>query len=176
MEIVLVVMVVFSFAVVGWLAIAQSGEPPAPGRPAPAIRLAGTQGEEQSLPSPGQRVALVFHPQDETPECIALVERLSAAAPRLAAAGVLLATVVVSTREAAVAYGDAHGKELRVLCDPDGRATKAYGALVNLGFLKFARKLFVLVDAHGRVERVWRDAVGPQHVEELLAALDAPAR
>ena len=177
MEIVLVVMVVFSVAVVAWLALAQSGEPPAPGKAAPEFRLPGTDGAEHSLSAlRGSRAVIVFHPQDETPECLAVVERLAAGATAIAAAGASLATVVVSGPEAALAYTRSHGEGLRVLCDADGRATKAYGALVNLGFMKFARKLIVLVDARGNVERVWRDAVGPQHVDELIATLARPAR
>ena len=177
MEIVLAVMVVLSVVVVAWLTIAQSGEPPAPGAAAPELRLQGTDGAEHSLSAlRGKRAVIVFHPQDETPECLAVVERLVAAAPVIEAAGATLATVVVSGREAAEAYARTHAAGLRVLCDPDGRATKAYGALVNLGFMKFARKLIVLVDAGGKVERVWRDAVGPQHVEELLAIVAGPSR
>lgn len=172
MEIVLVVMVVFSVMVVTWLAIAQSGEPPAPGAEAPDFRLQGTDGADHSLSAlRGARAVIVFHPQDETPECLVVVERLVAAAPAIASAGASLATVVVSEVEAARAYGLSHGVVPGVLCDPAGRTTKAYGALVNLGFLKFARKLVVLVDAQGKVDRVWKDPVGPQHVDELLAAL-----
>lgn len=177
MEIVLVVMVVFSFVVVAWLTLAQSGEPPRPGKPAPDFRLQGIDGKEQSLSAlRGNRAVIVFHPQDETPECLAVLERLAAGAPAIASAGAWLATVVVSRREAAQAYAGNHAVGLQVLCDADGRAAKAYGALVNLGFMKFARKLIVLVDARGNVERVWRDAVGPVQVDELLGALAGPSR
>ncbi|HEX4943245.1 MAG TPA: redoxin domain-containing protein [Usitatibacteraceae bacterium] len=177
MEIVLVVMVVFAFVVVAWLTLAQSGEPPRPGKAAPDFRLQGIDGKEQSLSAlRGTRAVIVFHPQDETPECVAVVERLAAAAPAMASAGAWLATVVVSRREAAQAYAGTHAAGLRVLCDADGRAAKAYGALVNLGFMKFARKLIVLVDARGNVERVWRDAVGSEQVDELLGVFAGPPR
>jgi peroxiredoxin Q/BCP len=82
----------------------------------------------------------------------------------------------VSDPVAAEAYVKAHAPGLRVLCDPAGRVAKAYGTLVNLGFLRFAKKLIVLVDANGRVERTWRDPVGLEHVEELLRALGAGPR
>jgi thioredoxin-dependent peroxiredoxin len=177
LEIVLVAMIVFAVAVVTWLTIAQSGEPPPSGKAAPDFRLPDVDGIEHTPQSSrGHRSVLVFHPQDETPECLAVVERLSAVAPDIEAAGTTLWTVVVSSREAAGAYSKRHGAGLRVLCDSDGRAAKAYGALVNLGFMKFARKLVVLVDGRGIVERVWRDPVGPQHVDELLGALAAPSR
>lgn len=175
MEIVLVVMVVFSVVVVAWLTLAQSGEPPARGKPAPEFRLMGIDGAEHPLAqSRGRRAVLVFHPQDDTPECVAVLARLSDAAARIEAADAWLATVVVSDAGIAQPYAAKHGPGDRVLCDSDGKVTKAYGALVNLGFMKFARKLIVLVDAGGLVERVWRDAVGPQHVDELLQALASP--
>jgi thioredoxin-dependent peroxiredoxin len=177
MEIVLVVMVVFSFVVVAWLGYAQSGDPPAPGKAAPEFRLPGAAGEEVSLASlRGARALVAFHPQDETPECLAVVERLNASMPAIESAGGRLVTVVVSGPEAAAAYSAAHGPALRVGCDARGRTAKAYGSLVNLGFMKFARKLIVLVDSGGKVERTWRDAVGPQHVDEALEALSRPPR
>jgi peroxiredoxin Q/BCP len=177
MEIVLVVMVVFSVVVVAWLTLAQSGEPPAPGRPAPEFHLSGIDGAEHSLAGlRGRRAVIVFHPQDDTPECLAVVERLAAASAAIADSGATLVTVVVSDQAAAEAYAKAHGPGDRVLCDPAGRVAKAYGAIVNLGFLKFAKKLIVLVDAQGRVERLWRDPVSPESVGELVGALDAAPR
>ena len=177
MEIVLVVMVVFSVVVVAWLTLAQSGEPPAPGTPAPEFRLPGPDGHEVSLAAlKGERALIVFHPQDETPECLAVVERLNASVPAVESAGAALVTVVVSGPEAAAAYAGAHGPSLRVVCDASGRTAKAYGSLVNLGFMKFARKLIVLVDAGGKVERTWRDTVGPQSVDEALKALSGSSR
>jgi peroxiredoxin Q/BCP len=174
MEIVLVVMVVFSVVVVTWLTLAQSGEPPARGKPAPEFRLKGTDGAEHALAqSRGRRAVLVFHPQDDTPECLAVLQRLSDAAAEIEAAGIWLATVVVSDTGTAQAYAAMHGPGSCVLCDTDGRVTKSYGALVNLGFMRFARKLIVLADTRGNVEHVWRDAVGPQHVDELLKAIAA---
>jgi peroxiredoxin Q/BCP len=177
MEIVLVVMVVFSVVVVAWLALAQAGDPPAPGTAAPDFRLPGTDGAEHSLSGlRGACAAIVFHPQDETPECLAVVGRLAAAHAGIASAGASLVTVVVSDPAAAEAYAKAHAPGLRVLCDPAGRVAKAYGTLVNLGFMRFAKKLIVLVDANGRVVRIWRDPVGLEHVEELLLALGAGPR
>jgi thioredoxin-dependent peroxiredoxin len=177
MEIVLVVMVVFSVVVVTWLTLAQSGDPPAPGTVAPEFRLPGPEGREVSLAAlQGSPALIVFHPQDETPECLAVVERLNASVPAIESAGASLVTVVVSGPEAAAAYAAAHGPALRVCCDGNGRTAKAYGSLVNLGFMKFARKLIVLVDARGKIQRTWRDAVGPQQVDEALKALSVPAR
>ncbi len=174
MEIVLVVLIVSSVAVVVFLTLAQSGDPPVPRSAAPEFRLSAIEGGDRSLADyRGSRLAIVFHPQDETPECLAVVERLAGAAPAIAAAGASLVTVVVSSAEAARAYAAAHGPGLAVLCDADGRVAKAYGSLVNVLVMRFSKKLIVLVDPHGRVERVWRDPVVPSHVDELRAAVES---
>jgi peroxiredoxin Q/BCP len=172
MEIVLILLVAFSTIVVAWLTLAQSGDPPKSGAPAPDFCLPSIDDTELALQGMrGRRVVLVFHPQDETPECIAFIERFKAIAPQVEAAGASLVAIVVSTREVAQAYARAHGLDMPVLCDAEGKAAKAYGSLVNLGFMKFARKLTVLVDGRGAVERAWRDIPGPQHADELLKAL-----
>ncbi len=172
MEIVLILMVVHAVAIVAWLGLAQAGEPPKRGAPAPEFNLEDLDGARQSLAAArGTRVALVFHPQDETPECVAVVERLAAAAPGIASAGVAVWAVVVSEPQAARAYAQARAPGVRVLCDPGGKTTRAYGALVNLGFMKFARKQLVLVDPWGKVERAWRDPVTPAQVDELARTL-----
>ena len=177
MEIVLAVMVVLTVAIVAWLGFAQSGELPKRGAPAPEFALEDVEGARQSLAAArGTRVALVFHPQDETPECVAVVERVAAVAPAMASSGVTLWAVVVGDPPAARAYAQAHAPGVRVLCDPAGKAARAYGALVNLGFMKFARKQVVLVDPWGKVERTWRDPVTPVQVDELARTLGvAPA-
>lgn len=177
MEIVLVVLVVLSAAIVGFLAFAQSGDPPAPGKAAPDFRLPDLEGREHTPASfAGRRAVYFFHPQDETPECIEALERLKACAAEVEATGAALSTVVVSTRDAADAYARSQGLAFRVLCDPSGRVAKSYGALVNLGFMKFARKLTVVVDSRGVVERAWRDMPGIQQVDEMRKLLLPPAR
>lgn len=174
MEVVLVLLILVTAVIAGGLALAQSGDPPARGKPAPDFELVGIDGSAARLAGLHKRAVVVFHPQDDTPECVRFVEHLARRAPEIAAAGAWLATVVVSDGASARAYAERHGAGLRVLPDPKGRVARAYGCLVNFVVLRFARKLIVLVDAAGRVERVWRDAIGPAQIDELVAALGAP--
>ncbi len=130
MEIVLVVLVVFSALVVAFLAIAQSGDPPAPGKAAPDFRLPDLEGHEHSPASfAGQRAVYFFHPQDETPECIEALERLKACAAEVEAAGAALSAVVVSTRDSADAYAIREGLDLPE--EPEARNIDADPACVT---------------------------------------------
>jgi peroxiredoxin Q/BCP len=155
MEYVFIGILVVSTLLIGGLMLAQSGEPPARGREAPAFDLPGTDGARHSPATWKGRPVVLYRE----------------AAPRIEAAGARLFAVAVATPDEAKAYAQAQSIPFPVLADESGRAAKAWGTLTNFGFYKFAKKLTVIVDAGGRVERLWRDGVGPGHVDEVLAAL-----
>jgi len=176
MEYVLVGMVVFSTLLIAGIVLAQSGEPPAHGREAPAFDLPGTDGARHSPAAwRGRRAVVFFFPMDDTPECLAVVDRFREAAPRIEAAGALLFAVAVASPEAVKAYAETRAIPFPVLADESGRAAKAWGTLVNFVFFRFAKKLTVVVDAGGRVERLWRDGAGVGHVSEVVAHLEPRA-
>lgn len=175
MEYVLIGILVFSALLVGGLVLAQSGEPPARGTEAPAFDLPDTDGGRHSMAScRGRRAVVFFFPMDDTPECLAVVAAYREALPRIEAAGACFLAVAVAAPEAVKAYREAHAIPFPILADSSGRAAKAWGTLTNFGIYKFAKKLAVVVDAGGRVERVWRDAVGASHVDEVVATLETP--
>ncbi len=176
MEFVLIGVLAFSVLLIGGLVLAQSGEPPAIGREVPAFDLPGTDGGRHGPGGwRGRRAVVFFFPMDDTPECLAVVARFNEAAPRIEAAGARLVAVAVATSADVKAYAEAQAIAFPVLADESGRAARAWGTLVNFGFYKFAKKLTVVVDSRGRVERLWRDGAGPGHVAELLAFVEAGA-
>lgn len=173
MEYILVGIVVFSILLVGGLVVAQSGEPPARGREVPAFDLPGSDGARHSTAGfRGHRAVVFFFPMDDTPECLAVVASFKEAAPRIEAAGARLVAIAVASPAAVKAYVEAQEIPFPVLADESGRAAKAWGTLVNFVFYKFARKLTVVLDPHGRAERLWRDSAGPGHVAEVVAHLE----
>ena len=176
MEYILVGALLVSTLLVGGLVLAQSGDPPAPGREAPAFDLPGTDGARHSPAAwRGRRAVVAFFPMDDTPECLALVDRLREAAPRIEAAGCALVAVAVATPAAVKAYAEFRSIPFPVLADESGRAARAWGTLVNLVFLRFSKKLTALVGPGGRIERIWRDHAGPDHVDEVVAAIESTA-
>ena len=176
MEYVLIGIIAFATLLIGGLVVAQSGEPPARGREVPPFDLPGSDGARHSPAAwRGRRAVVFFFPMDDTPECLAVVERFKEAAPRIEAAGARLLAVAVATPAAVKAYAEAQEIPFPVLADESGRAARAWGTLVNFVFYKFAKKLTVVVDAGGRVERLWRDGAGPGHVDEVVALLEPRA-
>jgi peroxiredoxin Q/BCP len=174
-EYVLVALLVVAVIGVAGLSYAQAGSVPEPGKPAPSVGLFTPEGRAFDVSTwKGQRVVLHFHPQDDTPECLEVLRRFVALRPAIEQAGVSLVVIGVASPEATAVYRSQNALDLQTLCDPQGRAARAYGALVNLVFMRFARKTTVLIDASGKVERAWRDIPGPQQVEALRAHLRLP--
>lgn len=172
MEIVLIILVGLAAVLVVYLSFAQAGDPPKVGTPAPELSLPDHEGRPRgSRESRGRRLVLFFYPQDETPECVAIVDRLNQVAPAWAEHAADFFAVAVCRPEAAAAYRAKHQAAFPVLCDADGKVAKRYGALINPGFAKFARKLIVIVAPDGTVERVFRDILSPQPVDGALAHL-----
>lgn len=166
------------FAIVGTvgLTLAQSGEPPIPGKPAPALTLVDLQGRPVDVAQwRGRRVVLHFHPHDDTPECLEVLQSLQRLAPQIEQAGIVFAAVGVATPDKTEAYRRQQGLSLPMLCDPRGRTARAYGTLVNLLFMRFARKCTVVIDGRGVVERAWGRSLGPDQVRALTEYLNLPA-
>ena len=172
MEIILVILVGLAAVLVVYLSLAQSGDPPKVGSPAPEFTLPDHDGKPRaSADSRGRRLALFFYPQDETPECLAIVERLNRIAPAYADFATDFFAVAVCAPQAAAIYRVKHDAAFAVLCDADGKVARRYGALINPGFGKFARKLIVVVAPDGKVERIFRDIVNTGPVDTLLGHL-----
>ncbi len=174
MEIVLFLLLGFAVGFIVWINVAQSGKAPERGAVAPAFDLEASDGGRHSLASlAGKRVVLFFFPQDDTPECIAAITRLRDAHGAIAATSTTLLAIGVGSRDAAGKYAAQHALNFPLLADTDGKAARRYGALINTGFAKFARKLVVIVNPAGRVERTYRDIEidTPGHIEALLGAL-----
>ena len=174
MEIVLFLMLAFAVGFIVWVNVAQSGKAPAPGSAAPPFDLEGSDGARHSLSAlAGKRMVLFFFPQDDTPECIAAITRLRDAHGAIAATSTVLLAIGVGSREAAGRYAAEHALDFPLLADTGGKAARRYGALINTGFAKFARKQVVIVNPAGRVERTYRDIEidTPGHIEALLGSL-----
>lgn len=171
MEVTLILffIILISAALLGY---AQSGTPPKVGAPAPDFRLPDQDGRGQALTDyQGKRVVLHFFPMDDTPETLAVVKRFNALRSALEATRAELLTIAVTDCEKAQEYATEREMFIPILCDVDGKIAKAYGALIRLGPLRFARKMTLILDDAGKVQKVFRDITSPDHVDELLRAL-----
>jgi peroxiredoxin Q/BCP len=64
------------------------------------------------------------------------------------------------------------GLNFKLLADTDGRVSREYGSLTNLGVAKFSARHTFLIDPTGRVAKTYSSVDPSRHSEEVLAALD----
>ena len=125
----------------------------------------------------GRPVVLFFYPRDDTPGCTKESIGFSEALPAFAEAG---AQVFGISRDSVAKHDKfvaKHGLTTPLLSDEDGSVCEAYGVWVEKSMygkksMGIERSTF-LIDADGKIARVWRKVKVPGHVDEVLEAVRA---
>jgi peroxiredoxin Q/BCP len=151
-----------------------------PGDPAPPFDLPTAGGERVSLAGlKGRRVVLYFYPKDDTPGCTLEALNFTEKARQFAAAKTTVVGVSKDSCAKHEKFAAKHGLNVTLASDEDGLACEAYGVwgekkLYGRTFMGIERATF-LIDAKGRIARVWRRVKVPGHVEEVLKEVKSGA-
>ncbi|MDF1726391.1 MAG: peroxiredoxin [Sulfitobacter sp.] len=145
---------------------------------APDFTLPVTGGGEIKLSSlRGHPVVLYFYPRDDTPGCtkeaIAFTEHL----PAFRQEGAQVYGVSRDTMTKHDKFVEKHSLTVPLLSDEEGQMTEDYGVWVEKNMygkksMGIERATY-LIDAEGKIARVWRKVKVPGHVEEVLEAVRA---
>ena len=160
---------------VGCGAAVRNGALLSEGAPAPDFMALDQEGEVRQLSLLRRRgpAVLFFYPRDGTPGCTEEACAFRDAWDRLEASGAAVIGVSTDAVDRHARFAEEHALPFPLLSDPDGEVLARYGVPSALGMA--ARVTFV-IDADGRVARVF-EAVDPAvHVDEVLAALRALER
>ena len=106
----------------------------------------------------GRWLVLYFYPRDDTPGCTEQAVRFRDAMGDIEALGAVVCGVSVNDSTSHAAFARKHRLPFALLADSRGEVTARYGSLVNLGFVRFARRNTFLVDPQGRVAKVYLGA------------------
>jgi thioredoxin-dependent peroxiredoxin len=148
------------------------------GQPAPEFTLPRDGGGEVRLADfRGRKLVLYFYPKDDTPGCTTEALGFSAMRDAFEAAGTTVLAISKDSVKSHDRFRDKHGLGIVLLSDAAGDTVERYGAWVeksNYGrsYMGIDRSTF-LIDADGRLARVWRKVKVPGHVDEVLAAAEA---
>lgn len=163
----------FTFVLLALLLAGPAGaEALSQGAPAPEFALPDADGKTRRLADwRGQWLVLYFYPRDNTPGCTTEAANFRDAQARFTA---LQASVVGVSLDDATSHREfaaEHRLPFALLSDADGSVAARYGALLNLGVMKFAKRHSFLIDPDGRIARIYRQVEPTTHVEEILADL-----
>ena len=154
---------------------------PGEGDPAPDFAMPASGGRTVSLGAlKGRPFLLYFYPKADTPGCTTQACGIQEALPRL---GKLQLEVIGVSPDAVPAiekFAKKFGLEFPLASDADHKVAEAYGTWVEKSM--YGKKYMgmegssFLVDAEGKVARVWRKVKPEAHAAEVMKAAEALAK
>lgn len=148
------------------------------GDPAPDFTLPRDGGGEVSLSSlRGRKVVLYAYPKDDTPGCTQEAIAFNRLRKEFAAAGTDIIGVSPDSAKRHDNFKRKHELDFPLLADEAQMLASAYGiwvekSLYGRKYMGIERSTF-LIDADGRLARIWRKVKVEGHAEEVLAAAQA---
>ena len=151
-----------------------------PGDMAPDVTLTTPDGGALTLASlRGRPLVLYFYPKDDTAGCTREAQDFSAAKAAFELAGVQVLGVSKDPPAKHRKFATKYDLTVSLASDEDGSVCEAFGtwiekSLYGRKYMGIDRATF-LIDADGRIAKLWRKVKVPGHVEQVLAAAEALA-
>lgn len=146
------------------------------GKKAPAFTLAADDGTKVKLTDlKGKPVVLYFYPKDDTPGCTKEACAFRDRKTELKKLGAQVLGISPDTVDSHVKFRDKYELNFPLLADPDHKVAEKYGAwreknMYGKKSMGIVRSTF-LIDADGKVAKVWKRVQVNGHDEQVLAAL-----
>ena len=117
---------------------------------------------------------LFFYPRADTPGCTREAIDFTRLKDAFAASGTAVLGISADTVKAQESFRNKHQLSIPLISDEKHEMLEAYGAwgeksMYGRTFLGILRTT-VLIDANGRIARIWRNVRVDGHAEEVLAA------
>ena len=148
------------------------------GKKAPAFKMAAS-GERQvsSASLKGKPYLLYFYPKADTPGCTKQACGVQEALPQLGKLGLTVIGVSPDPIPPIEKFAKKYGLTFPLASDPEHAVAEAYGVWVEKSmygkkYMGVERSSF-LVDADGKVAKIWRKVKPEAHAADVLAAAKA---
>ena len=151
---------------------------PVEGAKAPAFQLPRDGGDTVSLADyAGRKLVLFFYPRADTPGCTREAIDFTRLKGAFAENGTEVLGISADTVKAQESFRDKHQLSIPLISDEQHEMLEAYNAwgeksMYGRTFLGIVRTT-VLIDAQGRIARIWRNVRVDGHADEVLAAAEA---
>ncbi|MCB5943314.1 thioredoxin-dependent thiol peroxidase [Acidocella sp. KAb 2-4] len=150
----------------------------AEGDKAPDFSLPATGGRTVSLASlKGKPFVLYFYPRADTPGCTKEACAFQDGLPEFSKLDVTVIGVSKDSMKALEKFAEKYSLQFPLASDPEAEVINAYGAwqeksMYGKKYMGIERST-VLVDAKGKVAKLWPKVKVAGHAEEVLAAVQA---
>lgn len=142
------------------------------GDSAPSFELANQDGELISLERfQGHWVVLYFYPKNDTPGCTTEACSFRDNINRLIAQQAKVIGVSLDSQESHAQFAKKYHLPFDLLADQSGEVTQAYGALLDLKVMKFAKRHSFIISPNGKISKIYRNVNPDEHVYEVMEAI-----
>jgi peroxiredoxin Q/BCP len=151
---------------------------PAEGSQSPAVSLKNGEGEKVSLSDfKGKPVVLYFYPKDDTPGCTVEAKEFQSNLKSFEKAGAAVIGISPDSEASHCKFADKFGLEFTLWSDEGHKVAEKFGVWVEKSmygkkYMGVQRATF-LIDANGKIARVWPKVKPEGHAAEVLAAVKA---
>ena len=148
------------------------------GKKAPAFTLADAAGKKHALGDyAGKNVILYFYPRDDSRGCTIEAMEFTRRRPDFDAIGARIIGISADSVADHDQFKEKHSLDVTLAADESHDAIDTYGVWVEKNrdgrtFMGIERATF-LIDAEGRIARVWRNVAAPGHADDVLEAAKA---
>jgi len=151
---------------------ARASELPELGAPAPEFKLPDQHGHQHALKDyRGKYLVLYFYPKDDTPGCTQEACAFRDDLHQLTELGAQVVGISVDDSDSHAKFAAKYHLPFPLLADKSGAVADRYGALLNLGVMKLARRFTFLIDPKGRICREYLSVETSRHSKEIIADL-----
>jgi peroxiredoxin Q/BCP len=146
------------------------------GQPAPDFELQSDSGQTVRLSDlRGKPVVLYFYPKDDTPGCTAQACGIRDDWSAFEERGAVVLGVSPDDERSHAKFKEKYGLPFTLLADRDHDLTEKYGfwvekSMAGKRYMGVERST-VLIDANGKVAKVFRRVKPAEHAQQLLTAL-----
>ena len=141
-------------------------------KPAPAFELQDQYGDYHRLQDySGRWLVLYFYPRDDTPGCTIEACNFREDIQAIRELGAEVVGISIDSIESHRKFAEINGLPFPLLSDPEGKVASSYGALLDIGPARFARRQTFIIDDRGNVARIYRRVDPRTHSGEIISQL-----
>jgi len=148
---------------------ARAGELPVVGKPAPDFNLPDQAGKMHTLQDyRGKWLVLYFYPKDDTPGCTKEACAFRDDLHEITELGAQVVGVSVDDSESHAEFAKKYNLPFPLLADKTTETADRYGALMNLLFMKVARRYTFLIDPQGNIGKIYLSVETSRHSKQII--------
>ena len=149
--------------------ISAAAPSPVAGQAAPPFSLSDAQNKPHQLSDyTGKWLVLYFYPKDDTPGCTKEACHFRDDLAQLEKLGGYVVGVSVDDSTSHATFAKKYNLPFPLLADQGGKVADSYGALINLGIIKIAKRYTFLIDPQGKIAKVYLSVDTSRHSQEII--------